>query len=120
MRAKEDEQVDHRDRNTLDCRRQNLRFATSAGNNRNRGKHVSNVRRFASQYKGVCKPADYNKWIALITINDRTIRLGTFVTEEEAARAYDVAAKKHFGAFACLNFPDDDLPKAQHKKRRAS
>lgn len=99
--------VDHCNLNTLDCRRQNLRKTTSwHRSNAHRRKHVSSVRNLRSKYKGVCQPADYNKWIAMITINNKTIRLGTFVTEIEAARAYDAAAREHFGEYAVLNFPD--------------
>jgi hypothetical protein len=107
VRAGPSEQVDHRDLNTLDCRRQNLRIATDQQNNANRRKHAGPNRETSSKYKGVNQPADYNKWIACITVNDKTLRVGTFKKEIDAARAYDAAARKYFGEFAFLNFPGD-------------
>jgi hypothetical protein len=45
-------------------------------------------------------------WKAEITQDGKQLDLGRFRTPEMAARAYDVAAVKLFGAFARLNFPD--------------
>ena len=46
------------------------------------------------------------KWYACIKIDKRSIHLGSFGKEEKAAERYDKEAKKHFGEFARLNFPD--------------
>jgi hypothetical protein len=95
--------ADHVDCNGLNNRRSNLRYVTRQQNQRNRRKIAPAL----SRYKGVCP--DYrrkNPWRASINISRRGIYIGSFSTEEEAARAYDVAARQHFGEHARLNFPE--------------
>lgn len=58
----------------------------------------------ASAFKGVSR--NNSNWQAKIRAHSKEYYLGTFVTEEAAARAYDAAALLHHGEFACLNFPD--------------
>lgn len=90
--------VDHANRDTLDCRRENLRIATRRQNNLNRrGRH--NV---SSRYKGVT--AKGGRWIARVDQK----HVGSFASEEEAARAYDAVAAREHGEFACLNFPSEE------------
>jgi hypothetical protein len=91
--------VDHVSHNGLDNRRSNLRFATSAQNNGNRRMR----RRGSSQYKGVCR--DRGRWTVAIVRDGKVRQLGRFLSEADAARAYDAAAREAFGPFACLNFP---------------
>jgi len=91
--------VDHRNRDTLDNRRCNLRFAT-------RQQNAANMDR-GSAWKGVRKSR--NHWSAQITVDGALKYLGVFDSEEDAARAYDRAALEAFGEFALLNF--DDRPK---------
>ena len=62
-------------------------------------------RNAASKYKGVKQPRNYKKqWEAHIKVNKKSIDLGYFNSEIEAAKAYDSAAMKYFGKFAKLNF----------------
>lgn len=92
-------QVDHKNHNTLDNRKDNLRVCTNKQNLSNR--KASPNKKSKSKYLGV----DYNgKWLARIGVNYKSIHLGSFDSEERAARAYDEAAKLHFGEFANLNF----------------
>jgi len=90
--------VDHINRNTLDNRRVNLRAATVTQNNHNRGV------RGDVPFKGVRRNG--KKFRAQIMANGKLFRLGTFVSAESAALAYDEQAKNFFGEFAYLNFPE--------------
>lgn len=62
-----------------------------------------------SGFKGVSLFKSLGKWRAYITTNGKQSSLGLFATPEDAARAYDEAAVKMWGAGNCyLNFPPPD------------
>lgn len=100
--ATDNAMVDHEDSDGLNCRRKNVRVATSAQNQGNRPRHDPRNR---SGFKGVSWMIAARKWRASIGVRRKTIHLGLFPSAEEAARAYDDAARLHFREFACLNFP---------------
>lgn len=58
-----------------------------------------------SGYRGVRFDETLNKWRAVIVANMKIVSLGCFSDIEDAARAYDEAAKKYHGEYAQLNFP---------------
>lgn len=99
MGKKDGYTVDHINGNGLDNRRCNLRFAT--GSQQSRNLHIGRGR---SLFKGVCWANRQRKWAASISFNGSNKHIGYFEKEEDAARAYDEAAKAYFGEFACLNF----------------
>ena len=103
--------ADHVNHNGLDNRKANLRAATHMQNVWNRRKFSGltsgGVKRPSrSKYKGVDWANDMKRWRARIRVNGKRIYLGSFEDEIEAAKAYDMAAKKFHGDFATLNFPN--------------
>lgn len=103
--AKGKVEVDHKNGNGLDNRKQNLRIATRLQNARNRRKtHVVGGRKVTSVYKGVMWRG--GKWVATIWYEGKSRHLGVYTDEIEAAIAYDKASEKHHGEFGRKNFPD--------------
>lgn len=96
-------EIDHQDRNSLNNQRFNLRIATRTQQNQNRGLFQSNK----IGYKGVTFHTQTQKWHSRIRHNRLLVSLGLYKSPEEAARAYDRAAKIYFGEFAFLNFPEE-------------
>ena len=93
--------VDHKSRNKLDNRKDNLRPATVAESAHNKDKYKCNK----SKYKGVTQSKrNGDKWESNIRVNGKKLYLGLFTTQEQAALLYDIAAKKHRKEFAVFNF----------------
>lgn len=101
MSAKQGQVVDHKNGDTLDNRRENLRICNYTQNNGN-SRHAKG----ASGFRGVERSTSSQKFRAAISIAKKRKHLGVAETAEQAARIYDMAAKAHFGEFATLNFPD--------------
>jgi AP2-like factor (euAP2 lineage) len=57
----------------------------------------------SSTFRGVSFSRSTSKWRAGIEVDGKSINLGSYDTEEEAARAYNEAAKKYFGDKAYQN-----------------
>ena len=88
--------IDHRDRNPLNNRWDNLRLATFSSNSANRRRHRNN----RSGFKGVWFDPPTGKWRARIRKDKRSYWLGLFETPEEAHAAYVAKARELFGEFA--------------------
>lgn len=98
-------EVDHKNRDTLDNSRNNLRTAMKGQNRQNSRKRITQGAKGApsSQYKGVGWYKRFCKWRAYIVNRGKQTELGMFDTEIEAARAYNRAALHLFGEFARVN-----------------
>ena len=97
--------IDHKNDNGLDCRKNNLRICT-------RQQNVSNSKKWAkatSVYKGVYWNSQHNNWKAALKVNGKTVFCRTFKKEEDAARAYNKSAIKYLGEFAQLNIMGNRL-----------
>jgi hypothetical protein len=96
------EKVDHIDRNPLNNQRENLRLASATDSMCNRNRFANNK----SGFKGVSWSKKSHKWKSEIKYQHQNYTLGYFTDVEEAAKAYDKAARELHGEFAVLNFPE--------------
>ncbi len=105
--AKKGFQVDHINRNGLDNRKENLRFATPSQNLCNRDKQSNNK----SGFKGVHWNTQKKKWCAEIRFNGKKKHLGFFADPKEASEAYEKSAKETHKEF----YYKAAAPKARHE-----
>jgi hypothetical protein len=89
--------VDHKDFDGLNNQRVNLRFATQQEQLR----HTRSYRGSSSRFKGVSWHKGNQRWTAQIRIDGRLRHLGSFTSEEDAARAYAATAIDVHGDFYC-------------------
>lgn len=96
---------DHIDHDGLNNQKSNLRNCLHKDNVRNK-KPTGESSKYLGVvvWKSCIKNKLYNHITAQICVDRKHMYLGSFKTEEDAARAYDVAAKLFFGEFANLNF----------------
>lgn len=94
--------ADHKNGDTLDNRRENLRRASPKTNSAN-----IRVVRARSGFKGVTfRPASKRRgavWTAMVNVDGKGVWGGNWPTAHEAAEAYDRLAVSHFGEFAATN-----------------
>jgi hypothetical protein len=107
MNTPEGFEVDHKDRNTLNNQRYNLKNCTHGENQLNQGNWGK------SKFRGVNLTPSKNAYgkiypriTAQINIKGKIKHLGCFKTEEDAARKYDEVAKEIYGELANVNFKD--------------
>lgn len=91
-------EVDHRDGNRTNNRWLNLRLVTAHQNRMN-----TTVARGNTGLKGVYIVSQTQKYQSRIRVCGKDVHLGYFYRREDAARAYDAAATRHFGEFAKTN-----------------
>lgn len=111
MGAGKGQMIDHINRNKLDNRRENLRFATSSENARNKSFKNSLKYRGVSVSGNRAKAAttSYPRYVASIMVEGRTQYLGTYLTQEAAGLAYNDAARAADGEYAVLNDIDESF-----------
>lgn len=102
------EDVDHKYHDPVNCKRDNIRICSTSQNMMNMKKTTKQT---SSIYKGVhCSATGKRRkrWSANIRSSGKLFSLGYFLTEEEAALAYDQKAKELFGEYAYLNVVGGD------------
>ena len=97
-----DRHLDHINSDRADNRLSNLRLASHAQNMQ----CARPKRGCSSRFRGVSWSARDKVWVARIYVNGKGVYVCHSECEIEAAKAYDIAAKKVNGAFAYQNLPE--------------
>ncbi len=100
--------------NGFDYRKENLIVCTMKERQRILPKNRNNLG--TSQYKGVSYYSKNKCWRAGIGVDGKSIHIGFFDTEEEAATAYNKAARKHFGDQSYQNQVKKRPPRRTHEE----
>ena len=96
LEIEDDRIIDHKNRNPLDNRKENLRICTKLENNSN----ISIPKNNKSGIIGVYFDKGTNKWHTRIQKNYKNFYLGSFINKEDAIKTRLEAEKKYFGEFA--------------------
>lgn len=99
MNAPKGSMIDHKNMDTLDNRKENLRFCSYSQNAMNCKMNRDNT----SGLRGVCWDKHHNRWVARIRSENKSHYLGHFLDINDAAVAYNKAAITYHGKFAQLN-----------------
>jgi len=94
--------TDHIDHNGLNNQKYNICSCLYSQNNINKIPKIKSK----SIYKGIYYHKINKKFIARLNFNGKCVFHKSFKTEIEAAKSYDIVAKKYYGDFAYLNFHD--------------
>lgn len=100
--------IDHKDRDSLNNRKNNLRHCSHSQNSMNCSIRKNNT----SGVTGVCWDAENDKWIAQIRINGKGKKLGRYKNKEDAIEVREKAELKYFKEFS----PRFDELKEKHKE----
>jgi hypothetical protein len=99
LNTKDKRQIDHKNGDKLDNRKENLRLCTRSQNLANSKIRINNT----SGFKGICWYEDRKKWFTYINCQKKRYCLGYFSSKLDAALAYNKKSAELFGEFAYLN-----------------
>jgi hypothetical protein len=90
----------HKNNNSLDCRKENLEYRRSslAVHNKRKTKSIT-----TSKYKGVSWCKANRNWVAKMAKNYKSLWIGSFDNEKEAAEAWNKKAREVYGELAYQN-----------------
>lgn len=100
MDAPKGYQVDHKDKDTMNNRKSNLRLCTISQNQMNKKIQRNNTSGYPGVFYSKHVTIGAKPWCAKLRVNGKQIYLGYFDTFEEAVEAKIKGSKEFFGEFA--------------------